>query len=368
MTVVAKCLPVNMCDYIFRLKSLFQIGSVKRNKRILSESGKDGIWVKRMSQLIPYGGKYTDYLQESALCRLKLEKRATKEPNTIDVPTVICIVKDDLVRMKLFYRHYRNMGIKEFVVLDDKSKDGTKEYLLEQKDTTVYSANENYNTLRRQVWINELIYLEGFNKWYLIVDSDELLDFHRTDYPTIKDLVMKLKSKKKTRAKALMLDMLAKDALFSMEVFNEYDIERKYNLFSAKYTLEKTAHGFWVRGGARGELFRILGQKKGMPVVSKYPLVYFDNKEIAINSHYNFPSNRNKPAKPSVILRHYKFLPCDKDKYSERVQKGNFQSGSAEYKTYEKIDKYIDYQSFSDQLLQYDGYASTSQISVLEKI
>ena len=53
-------------------------------------------------------------------------------------PIVICVVKNDITRIKEFYKHYRKMGINNFVMLDNNSDDGTFEWLSMQKDTSLF--------------------------------------------------------------------------------------------------------------------------------------------------------------------------------------------------------------------------------------
>ena len=91
---------------------------------------------------------------EYETCDLKLIKKAKC---TDDAVVLICVVKDDLVRIRKFMDHYHKLGVTHFVFVDNESTDGTYEFLLEQEDCDVYECNQTYSSLRRVVWINKLI-------------------------------------------------------------------------------------------------------------------------------------------------------------------------------------------------------------------
>lgn len=71
--------------------------------------------------------------------------------------------------------HYRKLGIKKFIMIDNASSDGTMKFLMKQRDAEVYRVNEKFQSSVKEGWINQIFALYGFHRWYLIVDADELI-------------------------------------------------------------------------------------------------------------------------------------------------------------------------------------------------
>ena len=110
-----------------------------------------------------------------------------------DIPaslTLLAIVKNEMFFLPPFLEHYRQLGVKRFIVLDDNSKDGSPDFLAAQTDVVVMSSNRSFgdrvqlnpSTLRRSrtvpmhnIWRNLLIQKYATNSWTLHVDADEFL-------------------------------------------------------------------------------------------------------------------------------------------------------------------------------------------------
>lgn len=247
-------------------------------------------------------------------------------------PTVVCVVKDELERMKLFYNHYRRLGIKKFVVLDNDSSDGTCEYLLNQKDTHVYSVKEPFQTQKKESWIEKLLALEGYNKWYIVVDSDELLDYPGSEEHGIEKFIAYLSNHGYSRAFGLMLDMYSDKQLFSVDC-NALDIPKELCYFDADSY-------FFVGGYEKNfnkKSFRIMGGPRyrmcGSPILqSKQSVFYFTPDVLYRHCHFLYPEIEREEAPICFVLRHYKFLKTDENVYKHRIDDGTYHNGSSEYK------------------------------------
>lgn len=104
--------------------------------------------------------------------------------------TVCAIVHDEMYFLPAFLAHYRGLGADRFVILDDRSTDGTAEYLAGQPDVMVvespiryfeevaYAPGERAGILETRavrLWRDQL--MDGFcdGQWAAMVDPDELL-------------------------------------------------------------------------------------------------------------------------------------------------------------------------------------------------
>lgn len=336
----------------------------KIRKRIKS-SGLIEEEKKQLYYLSKYGIKYEEYISEYLDCSLRILSGNLKDMEK-DSPILLCVVKDDLFRLSTFFEYYRKIGIKQFVFLDDKSSDGTREFLMFQDDVLLFGTEKNYSTIRRQVWINKMISTIGYNRWYLVLDSDEIFDYPYRDKKSITEYVDFLEEKGKTRVKAILLDMFSKNQLFDDSIIEPQDIFEKCCFYLPEYKLEQCHYDVRIVGGARGEMFSQIGMKE-TPIVSKYPLIFIREDDIVINSHCNLPATRNYPDKPETILRHYKFLPGDKEKYIQRVTKGNFENGSQEYKAYLRLEGGIQYKTVVDKMIRYNDYNSAKEIEIFKR-
>lgn len=97
--------------------------------------------------------------------------------NEKDSPILICVVKNEKVRMEKLFQHYRNLGIFQFAIIDNNSTDGTLELCKKQKDVNLFSVKNEYSSAKRVGWINQILSKYGKNRWYLVVDADELIDY-----------------------------------------------------------------------------------------------------------------------------------------------------------------------------------------------
>ena len=344
--------------HFFRSLNLQQ--EIRELKKKIQSASISNVEKKQLRSLLKCGVRYKEYITEFLTCDVQSIGRIEdlERMNCI----VVCVVKNDLMRMKLFLEYYRNLGVKHFAILDDQSSDGTHEYLEKQEDVVLFKSDKAYSTVRRQVWINKIIQSIGYNKWYLIVDSDELFDYKNSASISLPMLVDQLAAEKVYCVKALMLDMFSAKSLFADDVKSYEDICRVCNMFLPKYRF--SSRSFHIFGGAREELLKS-DTKVHAPTASKYPLIYMRPSVIAINSHNNYPYSENEILKARAVLRHYKFLPQDRQKYLERIEKQNFYNGSSEYKAYFEAEKQNVFQSISSGMKEYTGFDSVENLDVI---
>lgn len=327
--------------FIYELRGIVNIKdtlkSIKRmNKSVRNyENNKNsvrirdiGMWKKKMKKFIygqPEDKKISELFFDSVIELKKVNSNFFK-----DEPILISLVKNDAYRTKKFFEHYDKLGVKNYAILDNGSTDETKD-ILESKNIDLFYSNELYTTQRREAWINRIIAHYESNKWFLIVDIDELLVFNDYHEKTIKTLVEHYERIGMTRARALMIDMYGiseisenEDAYSQMEYFDSQD----YRLINSRQ-LES------VYGGVRE---RILNKQF---LLTKYPIIKADEKFVQGKSHFPFPYFQNKNNVCNLGLLHFKFIPSDFSKYVQIVKNGNYYNNSEQYKLYIENEKKI---------------------------
>jgi len=245
-------------------------------------------------------------------------------------PIVICAVRNDLDRIKMQVEHHRKIGIKHFIYIDNMSTDGTFEWLENQKDITLYRIESKFNASIKSAWWQLAIQREGYGKWYLILDSDELFAYPGMENMNIQKYIEFLKMKKISVITTPMIDMYSQNKLFEADICE--DIKSRYCFFDTFYNQEYGYINWRIFGGPRFRVFNIDLQ------LTKHSLLRAE-ENIIVLPHKIFPFSRNVEKGAKAFLLHYKFLPGDMQKFMEIIKEKTYHNGSGEYKIYMKYYK-----------------------------
>ena len=181
-------------------------------------------------------------------CSLEIIKnRAIADDDVV----LICVVKDDLVRIKEFIKHYRWQGITRFAFVDNGSTDGTREFLLAQADCDVYGCELTYSSLRRVVWLNKLIERYGSKRWYVMVDSDEFIFYPGMEKISLLELISYSERNDISRISGYLVDMYANDKLFGLNMGESFRKKACY-FDGTGYDIHNTGHGVSIMGREEG--------------------------------------------------------------------------------------------------------------------
>jgi hypothetical protein len=137
-------------------------------------------------------------------------------PRSLDVKpgevVLIALVRDGAYYLDAFFRHYRAMGVRHFVFMDNGSTDGTLDRIRREKGTVIDQCRlplGHYEDLIRQYPAQT--YGEG--RWCLYADMDEIFDFEGRTRIGIGGLVQYLEREGHTAFAAQMLEMFPKGPL-----------------------------------------------------------------------------------------------------------------------------------------------------------
>ena len=127
------------------------------------------------------------------------------------LPRMPCVVLAHNERPILpeFLRHYREIGVDRFYVVDDRSTDSSRDYLDDQPDVTTFTPVEG-STYRRdkRFWRAQLLDQHCDGAWVVVPDVDEHLVYPDVDRG--RDLLSLIRSLEDEGAEAIhatMLDM-----------------------------------------------------------------------------------------------------------------------------------------------------------------
>lgn len=236
---------------------------------------------------------------------------------------LVCFYTDFENFADIWINHYISIGIKNFVLVDNGTKDNTNEILSKyanKVNISFWSIEDRYNCYKMCGWKQQIFEYYGKDNIFITVDSDELLIYK--DYKNIK-IEEFVEKEKLTCIKALMLDVYTAKNLYEGTIKDfKYIDKGTYKMTS------NVSYGQRIFGGPRSRIFGI------NPSLQKIPLVKYTGKEIFANDHFYYPWNINYKAKFCAYLLHYKFLPGDEQKYLIYAQDERHWNNSREYKIY----------------------------------
>lgn len=262
------------------------------------------------------------------LCNATVSCLKERRLSDSDAPVFLCVVKNDLERIKLSYEHHKSIGITDFVYIDNGSTDGTLEWLLSQ-EVSVYQTFDPFIMWAKVAWVSKVISHLGFDRWYLILDSDELFAYPGCEKHPITEYVAYLEKRSITRAESFMLDMYSKEELFQ-GAKDAAGIKEQNRYFDTdSYQQKYCLHYKKILGGPRE---RIFGNPKSVEMLqNKYALVFYRRGDI-YRYHYVSPYLDNFRTECNSALLHYKFVGGDYEKYVTIANNGNYANGSQLYK------------------------------------
>lgn len=258
-------------------------------------------------------------------------------------------MRDEHIRLPYFLRYYRELGISHFLIVDNDSTDGGREYLASQEDVSLWTTKASYKRARFGVdWLNWLQGKYGHGHWTLVVDPDEFFIYPFCDTRPIRALTDWLDTSQVKSFGAMLLDMYPKgriDAVPYQPGQNPMEIAAWFD--PGNYIIEKNKFygNLWIQGGPRARVFFPDNPKKA-PALNKTPLVKWDRRYAYESStHMILPRGLNLTydewggEKASGILLHAKFLDTFTIKAAEELTRRQHYAGSVEYKAYAELVK-----------------------------
>lgn len=284
--------------------------------------------------------------------------------------TLCALARNEMYFLPAFLDHYRALGIGRFVILDDQSDDGTREFLASQADVLLLGSDRRYGDTftagtgplagkpRRMVHVWKTLIMQKFceGRWAVCVDADEFIRLPGgIDFAA---LVARIGPGGAPAVAGVMLDVyparvedLKTPAPFDAATGWYFDAERhvafapKLGEFRASYAgvrarllqrhgiaLPEAASASWRRrlvrmlpGGWRFLRFNEL---------PKVVLMKWQRGELFLSSH-----RTTQAIRPDVLLPilHFKFTPDLYRRTRSALAEGQYFNGSAEYQLMSRL-------------------------------
>ena len=352
-----------------QLPALYDREHRQGNLSYLSESDYL-VWKKAMLSLLRehavsgYGLRQRELFTAFATAKIRVIRK--REGGDADTPIVVLCVKNDRRRIEMLVKHYRGLGVKHFAFLDNGSTDGTLEWMTEQEDIELFATDDTYSSFAKEAWINRIVGYYGFDRWYIVTDSDELIAHTGMEAHPLTDVTAYAVKNGISRIEALTLDMYADAALFSEDPAQS-DIRQKYCwMDSDSYIENKRQVGremiTAITGGPRMRTMDVSTS------LMKYPLVYFAPGTVSANAHFQYPYSEINKCPCHFAILHYKFLEEDKKEYARRADKGSgFAFGGGYYRSYMNAAEGSSTFMYEGSL-RYEDSKSLAQLPIIKPI
>lgn len=257
---------------------------------------------------------------------------------------VFSTFRNEAIRLPYFLKYYRDMGVNHFLMVDNDSDDGGREYLADQPDVSLWTTGASYKRARFGVdWLNWLQLKYGHDHWTLVVDPDELFVYPFCDTRPIRALTDWLDASSIKSFSAMLLDMYPKGGINNIPYSpgqNPLEIANWFDAGNYSIYRNRLYGNLWIQGGPRMRTF-FADDPARAPALNKIPLVKWHRNYAYVSStHSLLPRGLNLVydewggEKASGILLHTKFLSTFGAKAHEEIARKQHYAASREYRAY----------------------------------
>jgi hypothetical protein len=300
--------------------------------------------------------------------RLKASIKQIYGPQQFDLApddvVVVVMVKDGAFYVDAFFEHYRALGAKHFVFIDNGSSDGTITQIKAQAGTVILRSTLPMKTYESEFRRHGA---QSFarNHWVLYADVDELFDFQGSDALGLSGLARYLTGQGYTALMAQMLDVfpVASIQSYAQATFEQAIADYRYydlsQIVRYDYTDDTIAFSYFMGtntpssdalkfmfGGVRNKIF---GE---MCCLTKHPLVFVDDKTWP-NPHPHVAAHV-RVADFSAVIKHYKFTDDPFARDLQTLRDGTLTHGENKLRL-DVIANSPDISFYSEDALQWGG-------------
>ena len=259
-------------------------------------------------------------------------------------PILFSTMRNEAARLPWFLKHYRDLGVVHFLIVDNGSTDETPDLLKHEPDVSVWRTEASYKASRFGVdWLNALLRRYGDGRWVVVVDPDELLIYPHHDTRKLPALCRWLESTGREALATMLLDMYGNRPVRQTVVRAGEDpiaVAPWFDAYNYTFGQHHRFDNIWIQGGPRQRVHFTV-RPGAAPALNKVPLVKWRKSFVYRNSTHNLlPRRLNRAfathggALTSGVLLHTKFTDVLEHKVAEEMDRRQHYDNSAEYRAY----------------------------------
>jgi hypothetical protein len=249
---------------------------------------------------------------------------------------LIAVARNERVLAPHFLEHYRSLGVRAFVFIDNLSDDGTREFLAAQPDVVLYSADTEYRHSHYGVsWQQAVLGAHALGKWVVLADLDEFLVYPGCEQQPIGEWLAGLEAGGHDAARVMMVDMYPEGAM------DDADFTRQAP-FEAAPCFDRRPLTHWALGsGSYSNAPTYLSALRHRLIPDSAPNLYTSQKiavfryqpwvRLAEGLHY---ASNLQPAPEPVWFAHFKYHAGFRRKVLTEVARKQHFNGAEEYRKY----------------------------------
>ena len=258
---------------------------------------------------------------------------------------LFCTFRNEDQRLPYFVQYYRDLGIDHFLMVDNDSDDGGRDFLADQPDVSLWQTKVGYGAARHGIdWLTNLQGKYAHDHWALTVDVDEFFVYPFCDSRPIRALADWLDASEVRSFGALLLDMYPKGPVSAQPYQRGDDPFKTACWFDAgNYVMSRNTmlRNLWIQGGPRARMF-FADKPRQAPALNKIPFVKWQHTYAYVSSTHmmlprglNLVYDQHGGEKTSGVLLHAKFIDTFSTRAAEEAVRAEHYASGREYKSYE---------------------------------
>lgn len=287
---------------------------------------------------------------------------------------LVSTLRNERKRLPFFLDYYRKLGIQHFMIVDNGSEDGSREYLEKQTDASIWTTKASYKRAGFGIhWMNYLLRKYAVGHWTLTVDVDEFFVYPHCDTRSLDALTDWLDASSVRSIGTMLLDTYPKGKIADAKYKDGEDPVKVAPYFdSGNYAFSMNAKykNLWIQGGPRQRVFFSEKPSYG-PALNKIPLVKWGRANMFVSStHVILPRSTNVVYATdgsqfiSGCLLHTKFIDSFTKLVSDTELRAQHYAGGREYKYYDKLTE-NETSLYTKESVKYENWKQLEQLGLM---